>query len=286
MLTALLVLSIFAASVNSVLLHKMPKKSNVFAFNLIVSFVWIAVLAVANGFKINFTFDAVLWGVLYGVVQMLFLIFKTRAMSSGPVSITTLIGNCSLILSTCVGVLVWKEDISLWQILGIAVLVGAFFLCTYQKSGTKASRLWVLYCVFFFIFAAGVGIIFKCFSKASKSGAGDMMLIAAITMALLFGTKVLADYLKDRKTGENTVLPTKEILIIALASGIFNCLYNRLNVSLAGLFPAAIFYPCFNGGVILMSLALSIIILKERISVRQAVGLTLGTAAVLVIGFC
>lgn len=289
MLVLLLFVSIFAASLNSVLLHKLPQKSNVFAFNLIGSLIWMIILFCVNGFKIDFNSTNILWGVLYGVIQMLFMIFKTKSMGSGPVSITTLIGNCSLILSTSVGVLVWKEDISIWQILGILILISAFFLCTYQKSGTKASKMWVIYCVFFFVFAAGVGIVFKCFSKANGGSAGDMMIIAAFTMAVLFLCKILLDKLggKTEEDGaQKSIGFNKVFLILALSSGVLSCLYNRLNISLAGLFDSAIFYPCFNGGVILLSLALSMIILKERITKRQAVGLALGTAAVLIIGFC
>ena len=205
MILSLLIISVFAASLNSVLLHKLSVKSDVFTFNLIGSLLWIVILFTVNGFTVNFTFDTVFWGVLYGAVQMLFMVFKTKSMGTGPVSITTLIGNCSLILSTSVGVLFWEEKISVLQIIGIVVLIVAFFLCTYQKSSTKASKLWVIYCIFFFVLCAGVGIVFKCFSKGGKGHANDMMVIASITMLVIFSLKKLIDMIINNKEIEKHI---------------------------------------------------------------------------------
>lgn len=285
MILSLLIISIFAASLNSVLLHKLPVKSDVFTFNLIGSLLWIVILFAVNGFTVNFTFDTIFWGVLYGTVQMLFMIFKTKSMGAGPVSITTLIGNCSLILSTSVGVLFWEEKISVLQIIGIVALIVAFFLCTYQKSSTKSSKLWVFYCVFFFIFCAGVGIVFKCFSKVGNGDANDMMVIASITMLIIFSFKKLIDMIINNKAIEKQK-SSKSFFILALSSGILSCIYNRINISISGILPSAVFFPCFNGGVILLSFTLSVIMLKERITRRQALGLVLGTVAVLIIGIC
>lgn len=286
---AFLLITIFLASLNSVLLHKLPKKNDVFMFNLICSAIWFVILFSINGFSITFSKEIVIWGILYGIVQMFFLIFKTKAMGAGPVSITTLIGNCSLLLSTVVGIVVWQESISWLKILGIAMLIAAFFLCSYAKSQDAKSKMWIIYCVFFFVFASGVGIIFKGFSKSladSADRANDMMIIAAITMVVLLAGKKGIDMLAaggKHKENEKMSLD-KTYLWIALSSGVLSCVYNRLNIVLAGEFPAAIFYPCFNGGVILLSLVLSIIVLKERLTRRQIVGLVIGTTAVLIIG--
>ena len=286
---AFLLITIFAASLNSVLLHKLPKENDVFTFNFICSVIWFIVLFAINGFSITFSKEIVFWGILYGIVQMFFLIFKTKAMGAGPVSITTLIGNCSLLLSTVVGIIVWKESISRMQILGIAMLIVAFFLCTYSKSQDSKSKIWVFYCVFFFACAAGVGITFKGYSKSlvdSEERANDMMIIASIAMMVLLAVKKGLDMFLAQKKNEKIekISYDKTHLWIALSSGVLSCVYNRLNIVLAGKLPAAVFYPCFNGGVILLSLILSIILLKERLTLRQTIGLMIGTTAVLVIG--
>lgn len=283
----LLSITIIAASVHNILLHKIPRNSDIITFNLICSVIWFFLLFFANGFKLNFSESAVIWGIVYGTVQMFFMLFKTMAMNSGPVSITTLIGNCSLLLSTSVGVIVWNEKISIYQILGIAFLIVAFFLCTYSKDKSSGSVKWVIYCVFFFIFASGAGISFKFFSKTpgNENSANDMMIISSVTMFVLL---LIVKVFNITKTGTDlkSLKFSKSYLLTTVFSGLLSVLYNRLNIILVGKLPAAIFYPCFNGGVILLSLLLSITILKERITKMQAMGLTLGTIAVLIIGFC
>ncbi len=282
----LLLTSILFASLNSVLLHRLPAKSDLFVFNMTASVLWIGILFALNGFSLTLSPEIILWGILYGVTQELFMFFKAQAMKNGSVSITTLIGNCSLILSTSVGVIVWKESVSVMQIVGIALLLAAFFLCTYKKSEKKesSSKLWLIYCLFFFTFAAGVGIIFKFFSKTSGGeGAGDMMIVAAMTMLIFSGIKIAIRRLMQKGKGEKPCY-SKAFFVIAVLSGILSCGYNRLNISLAGLFDSVIFYPSFNGGVILLSAILSVIFLRERLSKRQTIGLVLGVLAVVTVG--
>ncbi len=282
----LLFTSILFASLNSVLLHKLPARSDLFVFNMIASVLWIGILFALNGFSLMLSPEIILWGILYGVTQELFMFFKAQAMKNGSVSITTLIGNCSLILSTSVGVIVWKESVSAMQVAGILVLVGAFFLCTYKKSDKteKISKLWLIYCLFFFTFAAGVGIIFKIFSKTSSAeSAGDMMTVAAMTMLLFSGIKLAVGKFVQKEKREKKCYSTAFFVIAAL-SGILSCGYNRLNISLAGLFDSVIFYPSFNGGVIMLSAILSVIFLRERLSKRQTLGLILGVLAVVTVG--
>lgn len=280
----LIVLSVTCASLNGTLLHKIPSfaKQNVFRFNFLCSAEWIVILMLLNKGSLHFTSETLLFGIMYGITQVLFLFFKTQAMSSGPVFITTLIGNCSLILSTAAGVIIWREPVRVIQIICIAVLLFSVFLCTFVKSNAEMTVKWKIYCVAFFVCAAAVGIIFKFFSKSEGSAyANDMMLISSFTMTLLFFllslTKKSTDNTEEKKNYGGFVL-------IAVLCGIFSCTYNRLNISLSGMFPSTVFYPSFNGGTVMLSFIMSIVFLKERPVFRQTVGLILGTCAVVALG--
>ena len=56
---------------------------------------------------------------------------------------------------------------------------------------------------------------------------------------------------------------------------------NTANTILAGLLPSAVVFPIVNVGVILASLAISVIILRERISKNQIAAFGLGITAIL-----
>lgn len=146
-------------------------------------------LFIMNHGHLTFNKGILFWGITYGVVQVLFLIFKTLAMSNGPVSITTLIGNCSMLLSISASVLIWKETLHIGHIVGIALLLFSILLCTKTDQTTHFSKHWPIYCLLFFILCGSVGIIFKLFA-ASENHANrlDMMLISTITMILFLST--------------------------------------------------------------------------------------------------
>ena len=66
-----------------------------------------------------------------------------------------------------------------------------------------------------------------------------------------------------------------------LGSGLFGCVYNRLNIFLAGRLPSVVFYPTFNGAVILLSTLCGLLLFRERLRARQTIGMIAGIAALL-----
>ena len=283
----LLLLSIIFASLNSVVLHKAELKgqSSVYLYNFIASAVWCVALLLANGFKLRLTGGVILFGAIYGTVQALFILFKTLAMNKGPVAVTTLVGNFSLVVSVFVCFLIFDEAISLADLLGLALLMCGIVFTTYKKSGTSGSRLWRVYVILFFICAAGVGITFKAFSRsASAEYAGDMMLTSAIVMLVLYGVILLFSKPASAVASMRSDRRICRFTIYALVSGALSCLYNRLNIYLSGALRGVIFFPSFNGGVVVLSTVLSIILLRERIKAKQAAGIILGILGILIIG--
>lgn len=281
----LLLLSVFAASLNSIALNKakVNKKNEIFVFNLLISLIWFIILFTVNGFKVNMNRDVIFWGVLYGVTQTMFILFKNLAMSTGNVSITTLVGNSSLVLSTIVSLIVWKESVTTFDIIGLIFLVVALLLCTYCKTDeSSSSPAWKFYTLFFFICAAGVGIVFKAFGKSGNiDKCTDMMVVSSGVMIILY--TVISIFVGGFNT-ENMSCGRKKFLVYALLSGVLSCVYNRLNVFLSGSLDAMIFFPSFNGGTILVSVMLSSLICREKNSGRQKIGLALGFLSILLIG--
>ncbi len=281
----LLFVSVFLASLNSVVLHKaQPKgKGSVYKYNLFCSAVWVVLLFILNKGSLHLDSSVLFFGVLYGLMQTLFILFKTLSMGSGPVSLTTLIGNCSLIISILFCFIVWNEAISIADVLGIAVLLTGIFFATYRKDNTPFSKKWKFYVVFFFVFAASVGIVFKAFSKSSSSShTGDVMLVSAIFMLLAYSLLLLFSK-KDLETSEQKT-PFKKLLPYAILCGILSCLYNRFNIYLSGILDGVIFFTFFNGGVVFLSAVLSMVLLRERPNLYRMLGILLGTFGICIIG--
>ena len=275
--------SILLATSNNVLLHgygNQNRMKGTFLFNFYTSLVWIVMLFSLLGTIPKLTVETVGYGILYGVSQALFLLFKMKAMGTGSISVTTLFGNCSLIVSTLLGVLIWKESINGFQIIGVALLILAMYLCTQTSKGERPHKMWKFYCTGFFLVAGTVGVVMKIYSKAVPEEVGSVILISSIVMAMMH----LAFYFLFSVKDKEKITFAKRDYIYILLCGIVSCGYNRLNSHLAGTLPSIIFYPVFNGTTILCSTMAGRFFFKEKFTTRQIVGFVTGIAAIALAG--
>ena len=113
--------------------------------------------------------------------------------------------------------------------------------------------------------------------------ATDMMIVSGIVMVVL--NTALSLVLKCEGEGEWKFSPMSfSVLSFALCCGALSCLYNRLNVYLSASLDGIIFFPFFNGGVILLSGVLGAVVCKEKFNMRKIIGTALGIGAIAVIG--
>lgn len=171
------------------------------------------------------------------------------------------------------------EAIGFSDLCGLGLLLAGIFLSTYKRDTVRAHKNWKYYACIFFLLAAAVGIIFKGFGKTGvRDHTGDMLLVAAVTMALFYFCTLLT--VKDR----SLPFSKKKFLAFILGAGALSCVYNRLNITLSAQMNAVIFFPAFNGGVIVASGLMSYLVYKERLSKKQLIGFALGLVAIYVIG--
>ena len=286
----LLAVSIMFAVINNLLLHNSNNKGfrgigDILFFNSMVSVIWILILSVMNS-GAHISASACMWGIIYGSVMAAFLLCKMQALATGPVSITSFIGCSSLLLSTAFGIIYFKESISIIQALGVLCLLFALFLTIFKGKqdssvNVKSEKSWPVWCALFFTCSAATGIIFKLHqSSPVRDEVNQMMLVAAITSMILFLISSLVVQCKVDKTLPR-ILP--KTLNFVLACGIVSCGYNRLNISLSGMLPSIIFFPVFNGSVILFASLLAAIVFREKITKRQMLGIGIGVISLIMV---
>lgn len=278
----LLFLSVALASANNLLLHGFDNRGlrgmgDVLFFNALISCVWIAILSALNRLT-PISLPAMLWGLLYGAVTAAFLLSKMQAMASGPVSVTSFVGCSSLLISTAFGIIAFRETATPLQLSGVTLLICALFLCVSPKAD-KAKPSWKLWCASFFLCSGAVGIIFKLHQASDCAGeVNGMMLSAAVTSAVIFLCASLA--VSKKQTGGLPKL-TRGAIPYLLGCGAVSCFYNRLNLTLSGQLPSVVFFPLFNGSVILTASLAAALLFRERLKKTQLAGLILGTLALL-----
>lgn len=286
----LMFVSIMFSVINACLLRSFSdgrgeNKYSSFIFNAGVSVVWMIILTcwllLSGDTAVSGT--AVIYGVVYGIIMGMFLLFKMRATADGPVSLTTLIGSCAFIIATGFSVLYAKESVSVFQLIGMCLLLASLFLCINpKKSGEKLTGKWFFNCFMFFLVGGLVGILYKLFGKSSASEQVNTMILVAAAVLFVFFT--MGGLIEAKSKGEKIEKPDKRTLLYMLFCGIAGCTYIRLNVSISALIPGAIFFPVSNGGMVILSTVIGKILFKEKLKPIQLFGIFIGLIAIVING--
>lgn len=286
----LMLVSIFFAVTNNCLLHRLPSSTfrtpgDIYFYNGCMNGGGVLLMAIFSLITGDFaiSWESVIFGVIYGVLLVAFLLSKSLAMVEGPVSLTTLIGCSCFVICTIFGAIYAKETIDLFQIIGMVLLMIGLILCVNPKKGDQPlTPRWFMYVAFFFITGGLVGILYKIFGLTDSGHMfNSMLLFAALTASTLF--LVLSFVINRKAKAPKPSIPPAARPSLLLCSFV-SCVYIRMNLSLSNMIPSAIFFPVCNGGIILLASLLGIVLFKERLQRIQMLGVALGLLAIVLNG--
>lgn len=282
----LLLLSIIFAVINNSFSHNLGKKElenkAIWFLNSIIALLSVVLLTILEGgFSIP-SKHSIVWGVIYGVAMAVFLIAKMTALAYGPIAITSLIGCCALVIPTLFGIFYCKEKATALQLLGFVILLFSLILCNnFSDSEKKPKKQWYFWCALFFIASGCVSVVFQMHQNSDgKAEINQMMIIGYTVSTVLLGVASIAG--SNPKATLKQVLK-KDVIIFALLCGIPSLAYNRLNLYLTGVIANVIFFPVFNGSVILSATLLGSFFYKEKLCLKQKTGTLLGVVSIFLI---
>ena len=217
----------------------------------------------------------VLLGFLFGVVTALSNLFKMLSLSTGPMNITLLVTTSSMIIPTMSGIF-FGETFSLAKLCIVLLLIGFIYLSVSKQKHTKASKKWLLFCILAFLFQGAIGVIQKIHQTSTYKTEVSGFLFIAFVCAILFCV------FRSRGSEAKISLDKKAVLIGLICGG---CTFgmNYINLKLSGILPSQLFFPLINGSAIVLSSIASVIIFKERLSKKQAIGLIGGIISLIAI---
>lgn len=288
----ILAISVTFAVANNFFLRKFNNRdiNNVgdsLAFNSGISVIWVMIILIwgliSNGGWLTPSPMAAFYGVLYGLNLSMFLLFKCQSIVSGPVSLSSLIGACGFIIATVFSALYNHERMGIIQILGMCLMIVSIYMCINpEKSKMKLTTRWKVYAFIFFCAGGMIGVINKLFqASAAKEEIDSMMFVASVTSAvILIVVGVLINKVVGKPAPKVSVGNYKFIGVC----GFVSCVYNRLNVYLAGVLPGVILFPVSNGCLIFASSILGVLVFGEKLSTNQKIGILLGFISIILIG--
>ena len=284
LLTVSLVAALGGSIFKKLYTNRDSRLSGSFAYTAVGCLVAAAVLFAWGGFGKASLFT-VLLGVLFGAVTALQGVTNMAALQVGPLSYTTVIISFSTLISALSGVLFFGESIGLWQIIGMVLMLASFAFANGGETGEKRANLrWLLLCVVAFLATGAIGVMQKIHqSSAFKEELNPFLVIAFAVSAFLSGAFALFLRKKESGSEENRNARGKMILLIflMLISGVCVAVNNKLNLYLSGVIDSVIFFPVVNGGGLVLTTLASLIIFKERLRVKQWIGILFGIASVL-----
>ena len=286
----LMLVSIGFAVCNNCLLHRLPPSTfrtpgDIYFYNGCVNGGWVIIMGLFSLISQDFSIsgESVIFGIIYGLILVAFLLSKSVAMVEGPVSLTSLIGCSCFVICTVFGAIYAKETVNIFQIIGMALLMAGLVLCVNPKKGDQPLKpRWFLYVSLFFVTGGLVGILYKIFGQTKSSHMyNSMLFFAALTASILF--LVLSFLINKKAHAPRPGIPAAARPSLVLCSFV-SCVYIRMNLTLSSLIPSAVFFPVCNGGIILIASLIGVVLFKEKLSKMQFAGIGLGLLAIVLNG--
>lgn len=279
-------------SMTACLVYELLKKSytkryeNTFyqyLFVVATSFVAIIVFS-CFGFKKASSFT--IWlGIAFGCATLIQLVAFLSALKNGPLSYTSIITAFSTVIPVLAGCIFWKEKISVLQIIGMVLMCVSILLSVLKnEKGKKANKSWYVYCVILFVCTGSIGVMQKIHQKSDYAGQSNMFLLVAFLCSLCLSSVIsFATYKKNKTVCEKTTSPVWVFIVIAFVCGICCAFNNKLNLYLTGQINGAILFPLLNGGGAVLTTTFSVLLFKEKLSVKQWIGAFIGIAAIVLL---
>ena len=213
-----------------------------------------------------------------------------NALRTGPVMLTTLLTQMSLVVVSVWGFIFWSAPVTPFVIIGLVLTVIAVFLCLYTgkpkadaSNRVKITPKWIMFALMAFggnsicsIFQRTQQMVF-CDENGKGQFAAQLMFFATLIGAVAF----LIIYLCSDRSDQRVFAKKAYIPMIA---GVGNMIMNVLVILLAtsSLPSTMVYLPMTIFPLIIVSL-FSFIVFKERMRVSQWIGVGSGIISALLL---
>lgn len=259
---------------------EIKSQSDALVYNLLMLGITGALFSIFS-WKGGVSKSTLLCGAAYGVSTAAFQVLYTKALSSGPISLSVMIVSFGNMLSVLYGVAFCGEKLLVHNIVGLILIISAVVLNADFSSVNKSriSLKWLLTALAGMAANGLVVITAKVQKQLCPGEDAEMMRIAYIT-----GSLVLAMvFFFSRKTRESvTLIPLRARFIIkVILVGTILFFYSRVFMLCLGRLPVSIVSPVMNIGTTVLVALFGILHFKDSLNLCQKISLCLGIPAVL-----
>lgn len=215
--------------------------------------------------------QTMLFGIGYGISLCISMHTGFKALSMGPMALTSIIASFSLLIPFLFGIILWNESLSLLKVIGIILLLLSIFLINIKKENGFSAK-WLFYALTTLLANGICSVIQKMHQiKFPALYRTEFMFWALLCVAII----LLVTY--KTKGDQQTNL---EFSLLGTASGIANCLANYITLYLSATENASVLFPIISVANIMAVWIIGILFFKERLRCFQTIGLLTGVISV------
>lgn len=211
-------------------------------------------------------FLLILIGIVVGLLFYGAFYFYQKSVRDNGVSISIAVGKMGIVIPMFLSLVLWKEIPSPIQWLGIVLSLGAILLINVNKNSIKGSRIRISLILFFLI--GGMGDFGNKFFEMTVG-----VDYSSLFLLVVFISAFVASMFETLKKASVDKLS----VVYGMAVGIPNMLTAYFLIRALALMKAAVVFPLYSGGAIVISMIYSLIVLKEKLLKKEilAIGIIL-----------
>lgn len=220
-----------------------------------------------------------LLAVIYGICYSMANIGSCESYLRGPMSLTSVITSCSVLIPIVFGCVAYHETMTLPHLIGIAFLIGMFVLTGLGSggSGREVTPSWFLTVLMSFLGSGICAIITVLYSRMAD-GAGRNGFLA---MGFFCSAAILLVYVLRLTPAAGEPLPLG--WGFAWTSGLtaLGCfISNGLMLRLSATMNTTVLYPLYNGLNVVLLTVVSCLAFRERMTKKKLMILLVGICAI------
>ena len=202
---------------------------------------------------------SLLYVVFFALTYTSAYVFTIFAIKHGPLSLTSLLISCSVVVPLIYGVTALGEPLTVALLSGIILLFASITFVSepWKKENAVITPKWVFYITLTFLSNGICVTIQKLFQM--KDGGAHTNEFMVVSLAFVCVFVILFALFSERKTLKNILRKRRVIWPVLCGAG--NGVANQLTMILAVTLPASFLYPVQSAGGIILTAAVSMLFL-------------------------
>lgn len=220
--------------------------------------------------------------IAFGCIFVAYICISVKAMAAGPLSLTQLIINLSMVIPLLVSVFLWQERLTWMKGVGIACMVAVMVLASGKGGEGKGFRWhWLALTLLAMVGSGSMSVLQKAFERGyTGSPVMPFLFWCFLTSAVLSWLWVALCALRK---ADFTPYRSKRLAASVLLMGLGTAGGNGFVMQALTQQPAVVVFPMALGGAVLAVWAFAALRYRERVTLKTVATMAVGLAGLVLL---